>query len=70
MWHVRDVSKTGADVGKDKESGIEAVKEASSDWTKDHPLATKILVTVVSITVTYVTKWVLGKIDARKKTED
>ena len=61
MWHVRDSSKTGADVDRDKD----VVREVTEDWTKVHPLATKLLIAVVSITVTYVTKWVLDKIDAR-----
>ena len=41
------------------------VREVTEDWTKVHPLATKLLIAMVSITVTYVTKWVLNKIDAR-----
>ena len=62
MWHVRDSSKTGVDVDRDKTN---VVREVTEDWTKVHPLATKLLIAVVSITVTYVTKWVLNKIDAR-----
>lgn len=63
MWHVRDSSKTGVDVNRDK---MNVVKDATEDWTKVHPLATKLLVAVVSITVTYVTKWIIDKIDSRK----
>lgn len=62
MWHVRDSSKTGVDGDCDK---VNVVREVTEDWTKVHPLATKLLIAMVSITVTYVTKWVLNKIDAR-----
>ena len=49
MWHVRDSSKTGVDVDRDKAN---VVREVTEDWTKVHPLATKLLIAMVSITVT------------------